>query len=74
METLEPHKIEPKKFYSLKDVATFLNLSYVTVLKLKKQGLLSDTRKSGEKKIYISGQNILDYMNSSGKKAKKKKK
>lgn len=71
MESLNPNEVDSNKFYLLKDVATFLQLSYVTVLKLKKQGLLSDTMKSGNK-IYVSGKNILAYLNSSNKKDKKK--
>ncbi len=71
MESLKPHKIDSNEFYSLKDVQTFLNLSYATVHKLKQQGLLSDTRKSGNK-IYVSGKCILAYLNGSAKKDKKK--
>jgi hypothetical protein len=71
MEALNPDEINPNKFYLLKDVATFLQLSYATVLKLKKQGHLFDTMKSGNK-IYVSGKNILAYLNGSNKKDKKK--
>jgi len=71
MESLNLNDVDPNQYYSLKDVAIFLKLSYPTVLKLKKQEHLSDTIKSGNK-IYVSGNSILAYVKNLSKKDKKK--
>lgn len=54
-------KIDPEVNYTLEQASEFLNLSYTSILKLKKQGTFDDIKKIG-RRFYISGQSILDYV------------
>ena len=55
--------VDPGVNYTLGQVAEFLNLSYGSVLKLKKNGYLK-VIKIG-KRFYVSGKAILDYIQDS---------
>ncbi len=59
--SIDLRKIDPGVDYTLEQVAGFLNLSYVTVLKLKKGGEFKGVKKIG-RRYYISGKAIFDYV------------
>ncbi len=57
---IDLRKIDPELSYPLKQVAQLLEVSYGTVLKLKKQEKLKSLRIG--RKYYIQGREILDYI------------
>jgi hypothetical protein len=58
---IDPRKIDPALNYSLEQVADFLNLSYGSVLKLKKNGSFQNIKRIG-RRFYVPGKSILDYI------------
>jgi excisionase family DNA binding protein len=59
---IDLRKIDPELNYPLKQVAQLLEVSYGTVLKLRKQEKLR-SMKIG-KKFYVQGREILKYINN----------
>ncbi len=59
--TIDLRKIDQDLDYTLEQVAGFLNLSYVTILKLKKGGEFRGIKKIG-RRFYVSGKSILSYV------------
>jgi len=57
---IDLRKIHPELNYPLKQVTEFLEVSYGTVLKLKKEEKLKAIRIG--KKYYIQGKDILSYV------------
>ncbi len=57
---IDPKKIDPGLNYPLKQVAQFLEISYGTMLKLRKQAKLKSMRMG--MKYYIKGKDVLDYI------------
>jgi excisionase family DNA binding protein len=61
---IDPNKIDPGLNYPLKQVAQFLEISYGTMLKLKKEARLKSTRVG--KRYYIKGKDVLEYIEHGG--------
>lgn len=59
--TIDPRKIDSEVYYTLEQVSEFLNLSYSSVLKIKKSGSFKDIKKIGRRYL-ISGKAILHYL------------
>lgn len=59
---IDTRKIETNVSYTLKDVAELLEISYPTVLKLKKEGKFKYSRVG--KRFYVSGEELLKYITS----------
>jgi len=57
---IDPKKIDPALNYPLKEVAQFLEISYGTMLKLRKEAKLKSMRMG--MKYYIKGKDVLDYI------------
>ena len=57
---IDVRKIDPNLDYPLKQVAQFLEISYGTTLKLRKEGKLKSSRVG--KKYYVRGKDILEYI------------
>ena len=55
-------KIDPDLAYPLKEVAQLLDISYGTVLKLRKEAKLGTTRIG--RKFYVTGKELLEYIQS----------
>ena len=55
---IDPKKIDPALNYPLKEVAQFLEISYGTMLKLRKEAKLKSIRIG--MKYYIKGKDVLD--------------
>ena len=60
---IDLRKIDPELNYPLKQIAQFLEISYGTTLKLRKDAKLKSFRIG--KKYYIQGKDILAYINNS---------
>lgn len=58
---IDPRKIDPDINYTLEQIADFLNLSYSTVLKFKKDGQFKDLKKIG-RRYYVPGKAVLSYI------------
>ena len=59
---IDPRKIDPELSYPLKQVAQFLEISYGTILKLRKDAKLK-SMKIG-KRYYVQGKEILSYIDN----------
>lgn len=57
---IDLRKINPDLNYPLKEVAQFLEVSYGTILKLKKEAKLKSIKIG--KKYYVQGKDILGYV------------
>ena len=57
---IDLRKIDPELNYPLKQIAQFLEMSYGTILKLRKEANLKSIRIG--KKYYIQGKEILSYI------------
>ncbi|MFZ0944606.1 MAG: helix-turn-helix domain-containing protein [Syntrophobacteraceae bacterium] len=57
---IDPKKIDPALNYPLNQVAQFLEISYGTMLKLRKEAKLKSIRIG--MKYYIKGKDVLDYI------------
>jgi hypothetical protein len=57
---IDLRKIDPELNYPLKLIAQFLEISYGTILKLKKDTKLKSIRIG--KKYYVQGKDILSYI------------
>ncbi len=57
---IDLRKIHPELNYPLKQVTQFLDLSYGTVLKLKKEAKLKSIKVG--KRYYVLGKDILSYI------------
>ncbi|MCP4683615.1 MAG: helix-turn-helix domain-containing protein [Desulfobacterales bacterium] len=60
---IDLRKIEPELNYPLKEVARFLEISYGTILNLRKSAKLKSIQVG--KKYYIQGKDILRYVGKS---------
>jgi len=60
--SLDLSKIDPKSLYTLSQIGDLLNLSYATVLKLKKNSAFGELEPIDGKKFLVQGQAILDYV------------
>jgi excisionase family DNA binding protein len=59
---IDLRKIDPELIYPLKQIAQFLEISYGTILKLRKDAKLKSIRIG--KKYYIQGKDILSYIDN----------
>lgn len=59
---IDLRKIDPELNYPLKQIAQFLEISYGTILKLRKDSGLKSIRIG--KKYYIQGKDILSYIDN----------
>ena len=59
---IDLRKIDPELNYPLKQIAQFLEISYGTILKLRKDAKLKSIRIG--KKYYIQGKEILSYIDN----------
>ena len=59
---IDVRKIDPDLRYPLKQVAQFLEVSYGTILKLKKDPILKPAKIG--KRYYIKGSHLLTYIES----------
>ena len=59
---IDLRKIDPELNYSLKQIAQFLEISYGTILKLRKDAKLKSIRIG--KKYYVQGKDILSYIDN----------
>jgi helix-turn-helix protein len=59
---IDLRKIDPELNYPLKQIAQFLEMSYGTILKLRKDARLKSIRIG--KKYYIQGKDILSYIDN----------
>ncbi|MCD4717274.1 MAG: helix-turn-helix domain-containing protein [Desulfobacterales bacterium] len=59
---IDLRKIDPELNYSLKQIAQFLEISYGTILKLRKGAKLKSIRIG--KKYYVQGKDILSYIHN----------
>lgn len=64
--SIDLRKVDPEVNYTLDQVRDFLNLSYSSILKLKKNRALGELKRIG-RQYYVTGQAILDYVNKKGK-------
>lgn len=59
--SIDLRKIDPEINYTLEQTAEFLNLSYSSVLKLKKNNAFNNIKQVG-RRYYIPGKAILTYV------------
>lgn len=59
---IDLRKIDPELNYPLKQIAQFLEISYGTILKLRKDAKLKSIRIG--KKYYVQGKDILSYIDN----------
>ncbi|MBW2615487.1 MAG: helix-turn-helix domain-containing protein [Deltaproteobacteria bacterium] len=59
---IDLRKIDPELSYPLKQVAQFLEISYGTILKLRKNAKLKSIKIG--KRYYVQGKEILFYINN----------
>jgi len=59
---IDLRKIDPELNYPLKQIAQFLEVSYGTILKLRKDAKLKSIRIG--KKYYVQGKEILSYVDN----------
>jgi hypothetical protein len=59
---IDLRKIDPELNYPLKQIAQFLEISYGTILKLRKDAKLKSIRIGN--KYYVQGKDILSYIDN----------